>query len=126
MRNISDTTASWLVVLGLVTALGLTSFWPMPGARSDVQEPAVQRLSRAASETAAAAANARVPRTNVIPTEELWWTPSEEWNFLDPLAASSATLAQAEPLIRKVAEPVASTPKTTWFCNLFRTRSPAT
>ena len=124
MRNISDTTASWLVVVGLIAALGLSSFWPMTSMHSGVIEPAVQRLSRTASETAAAAANARVPRTNAIPTEELWWTPSEEWNYLDPANAPRDVLVQADQHIRKVAEPADS--RFAWFCNLFRARPPTT
>ncbi len=123
MRNISDTTATWFVVLGLLAALGLTSFLPAQGeARRDVQEPSVQRLSLTSSELSDAAANARVPAGRHVPADELWWSPSEQWNTIAPSSGSDDALAQAEaPLKRVVGEP-----HRTWFCSLFRLRTPAT
>jgi hypothetical protein len=123
MRNISDTTATWFVVLGLLAALALTSFLPAQGeARRDAQEPAVQRLSRTSSELSDAAANARVPSSRHVPADELWWTPSEQWNFVAPSAGPDDVLAQAEAPLKRVA----GEPHRTWFCSLFRLRSPAT
>lgn len=124
MRNISDTTATWLVVLGLLLGLGLTSFLPtQEDLRRDVQEPSVQRLTHVTSELADAAAHARTPSSATVPAEEFWWTPpSEQWNATEPGAGTSDILVQAEaPLKRVVAEP-----HRTWFCNLFRFRSPTT
>jgi hypothetical protein len=124
MRNISDTTASWLVVLGLLAGLAVSAFIPTrdDGAR-DVLEPAVQRLGHSASELADAAANARVPKNNAVPPEELWWAPSEEWNLKQPEIAAGDSMASAEPVaVKKV---VGEAPRT-WFCNFFRLRSPTT
>ena len=103
MRNISDTTATWFVVLGLLAALALTSFLPAQGeARSDVQEPSVQRLS--------------------LTSSELWWTPSEQWNTIAPSSGPDEALAQADAPLKRVA----GEPHRTWFCSLFRLRTPAT
>jgi hypothetical protein len=124
MRNISDTTASWLVVLGLLGGLAVSAFIPTHGdAARDVQEPAVQRLGHSSSELADAAANARVPNTNAVPPEELWWAPSEDWNFAPPQAEAGDALASAEHVAMKK---VAGEPPRTWFCNFFRLRGPTT
>ena len=121
MRNISDTTATWFVVLGLLAALALTSFLPAQGeARRDVQEPSVQRLSRTSSELSDAAANARVPSSRHVPADELWWTPSEQWNFVAPSSGPDDVLAQADAPVKRVA----GEPHRTWFCSLFRLRTP--
>ena len=121
MRNISDTTATWFVVLGLLAALALTSFLPAQSeARRDVQEPAVQRLSRTSSELSDAAANARVPSSRHVPADELWWTPSEQWNFVAPSSGPDDVLAQADAPVKRVA----GEPHRTWFCSLFRLRTP--
>lgn len=123
MRNISDTTATWFVVLGLLVAVALTSFLPAHSeARRDVQEPAVQRLSLTSSELAEAAANARVPAGRHVPAEDLWWVPGEQWNSIDPAAAPDEILAQAEAPMKRVA----AEPHRTWFCSLFRARMPTT
>src|SRR5262249_2045293 len=121
MRNISDTTATWLVGLGLLLGLSLTAFLPtQEDLRRDVQEPAVQRLTHSSSELADAAAHARTPSQGNVPAEEFWWTPSEQWNGIEPGAGAHDALVQAEtPLKRVVAEP-----HRTWFCNLFRFRAP--
>jgi hypothetical protein len=123
MRNISDTTATWFVVLGLLAALALTSFLPSHSeARREFQEPSVQRLSLTSNELAEAAANARVPAGHNVPADELWWAPSEQWNAIAPSAGPDDLLAQADmPTKRVVAEP-----HRTWFCNLFRFRTPST
>jgi hypothetical protein len=124
MRNISDTTATWMVVLVLLGGLALSAFIPTRGnGARDVMEPSVQRLGHISSELADAAANARVPKTNAVPPEELWWTPSEDWNFMPPEKTSGESIASAEPVaIKKV---VGEAPRA-WFCNFFRLRGPTT
>lgn len=123
MRNISDTTATWFVVLGLLAALAMTSFLPAQGeARRDVQEPSVQRLSRTSSELSDAAANARVPAGRNVPADELWWAPSEQWNSIAPSSGPDDVLAQADAPVKHVA----GEPYRTWFCNLFRLRTSTT
>jgi hypothetical protein len=122
MRNISDTTASWLVVLGLLGALALTAFIPThSNAARDVQEPGVQRLGHT-GELADAAATARAP-TISVPAEDLWWTPSEDWNFTPPEGPAHDSLASAEPVAMKR---VAGEAPRAWFCNFFRLRGPTT
>lgn len=123
MRNISDTTATWFVLLGLLGALALSSFLPSHGeARREFQEPSVQRLSLGSSELADAAANARVPSGQHVPADELWWAPAEQWESVAPAAGPGDLLVEADMPTKRVA----AEPHRTWFCSLFRSRAPAT
>lgn len=123
MRNISDTTATWFVVLGLLGVLALTSFLPSHSeARREFQEPSVQRLSLNSSELADAAANAGVPAGHNEPADELWWAPAEQGNSIAPGAGPGDLLVQVDMPTKRVA----TEPHRTWFCGLFRSRTPST
>jgi hypothetical protein len=126
MRNISDTTATWFVVLGILGILALTSLLPTHSeARREFQEPSVQRLSLNSSELADAAANARVPAGHSDPVDELWWAPSEQ---SPSTIAPGAGHGQGDLLVQAdmPTKRVAAEPHRTWFCSLFRFRTPST